>query len=399
MNASTTADMDSTMADMNSTEDGMDPSSLNGTTTMPMSGWFSDVSLKFSEVENWIALAFSLLALAMFAVGRYRNRRLFERISLRLIFTIVATNAVFHADYIYSIYVSDPLNCRVSTFLYILTSLFETFLTTALAVNLFVIAVLKRSVVDRAFEIYVLCALIMSLAFALPPALMPGMLGFEDIDGCWFVGDNARRDAWTFYYGPLFVMAILNMVFAVAIRVAFIKHVRKMYHPQSSIEGPSTSDHATSDHHKSQSNMMSQQQQQPKQKRNKDSLISVALQVNYYVGIPFLCVFLECLIDSLDPSYIVPEFPLFLSVLLSCSVGIVTFVVLCFDKTLKKSLFPKPEPALPAHVRTSTMFPSSAHKSWSAARSKVGVDGDEEDGMEMVLSPTKAVTKDSQHLA
>ncbi|KAJ3190755.1 hypothetical protein HK101_008413 [Irineochytrium annulatum] len=381
------------MADMNSTDDGMDPAAVNGTASMSMSGWFSDVSLKFSEVENWIALALSLLALAMFAVGRYRNRRLFERISLRLIFAIVITNAVFHADYIYSINVTDPLNCRVSTFLYILTSLFETFLTTALAVNLFVIAVLKRSVVDRAFEIYVLCALIMSLAFALPPAVMPGMLGFEDIDGCWFVGDNARRDAWTFYYGPLFAMAILNMVFAVAIRVAFIKHVRKLYHPQSSIEEPSTSDHATSDHPKSQSNMTSQQQQQqqqhlPRQKRNKDALV---------VGIPFLCVFLECLIDSLDPAYVLPQFPLFLSVLLSCSVGIVTFVVLCFDKTLKKSLFPKPEPALPAHVRTSTMFQSSAHKSWSAARGRVGVDGDEEDGMEMVMSPTKAATRDSQH--
>ncbi|KAJ3164754.1 hypothetical protein HK101_000375, partial [Irineochytrium annulatum] len=101
----------------------------------------------------------------------WRNREFFNRISMKLILAICVANAGTHAAYIYSLYFSDEANCCASVYIYIFTSLLACFLTTALAVNLVVISVLKRKVFKHAFAVYLLASVVASATFALPPVV------------------------------------------------------------------------------------------------------------------------------------------------------------------------------------------------------------------------------------
>ncbi|KAI8848459.1 hypothetical protein BC829DRAFT_443789 [Chytridium lagenaria] len=144
--------------------------------------------------------------------------------SLRIIGCLLFSAAGFHVAFIYSLYYADTLNCQISTFMYCFFSLVHCFLTTGLGCNLFIIFVLKREAQDYLFWVYWCVAVIGAGAFSLPPPFM-NIITFFEVDGCWF--DDVKH-SWTFYYGPMFVMAVVNIILGVAVHTMLMIHRKEM---------------------------------------------------------------------------------------------------------------------------------------------------------------------------
>ncbi|KAI8854863.1 hypothetical protein BC829DRAFT_485852 [Chytridium lagenaria] len=204
-------------------------------------GWFSNISIKFATGLNSISLILMVFGILIFAICRWFNPRFFDRLSLRLIICFFIACAGFHSAFIYSLYFEDNLNCNISTFLYTFFSLVHCFLTTGLGVNLFIIFILKRAAPDWAFYGYWGAALVAALSFSLPPMFM-NATAFNEIDGCWF---KEARISWTYYYGPLFFMALINIIIGISVQVALIKHTRNISLYETSEEDTYVSNNIT----------------------------------------------------------------------------------------------------------------------------------------------------------
>ncbi|KAJ3117303.1 hypothetical protein HDU96_007209 [Phlyctochytrium bullatum] len=185
-------------------------------------GWFTSISIKFITWLNACSMALMVFSIIIFLVCRWLNPKFFERVSLRLVFSFFVMCIGFHAAFIYSLYLTDSLNCKISTFMYTFCSLVHCLLTTGLGVNLFIIFVMKRGVPDWAFGTYWIVSVIVAMAFCLPPMFMNNVISFNELDGCWF---DQPQTTWQFYYGPLFLMALVNIVLAICVWIALGQHV------------------------------------------------------------------------------------------------------------------------------------------------------------------------------
>ncbi|KAJ3101092.1 hypothetical protein HDU97_001674 [Phlyctochytrium planicorne] len=318
-------------------------------------GWFDKIAIKYVAAINGISLALTIIALIKFGFCRYHNPKFFERMSLKLITCFLVACVGFHAAFIYSLYYQDDQNCKASTFLYTFFSMVHCFLTTGLGVNLFLIFVMKQQVPDSNFYLYWVVAIVASLAFSIPPIIM-NVISYFDVDGCWF---SSVKWSWIFYYGPLFTMAVVNIVLGGLVQFALTAHRKQMdgaEHGDSSHEASSANDTsgAASSHMssktgrsthgmtaveegKSSSNIVSPSSSKPKKpKKTGDSLRSVAKQVNYYVAIPFICEIATAVTESIPGNG--GNVGDFFQTTLVSSMGILTFIVILFDPTVQKSL-------------------------------------------------------------
>ncbi|KAJ3099929.1 hypothetical protein HDU97_002661 [Phlyctochytrium planicorne] len=275
------------------------------------------------------------------------NKTFFARISLRLILCFFISCAFFHAAFIYSLYFKDDANCKAANLLYTYSSLIHCFLTTGLAVNLFIIFVLKKAVPEWAFAAYWVTALIAASSFCIPP-LTFNSSGYSEIDGCWF---KSPTTSWIYYYGPLFGMAVVNLFLGISTQVAMMAFNKKMDEELGShnhtwsdpIESEISSKQQNQSSHGISSgspitSVFGRKERTPKKTRKSgDELRSVALFVNLYVAIPFVCELATAITESL-PQDQVGELGNFFQTLLVSSMGIFTFIIMCFDPTVKKSL-------------------------------------------------------------
>ncbi|KAJ3280662.1 hypothetical protein HDU76_009117, partial [Blyttiomyces sp. JEL0837] len=98
----------------------------------------------------------------------------------------------------------------------------------ALRVNMFIIAVLRRQLHPKAFEIYCVAAFGAGILTTLPPQFM-GVIGYSIYFGCWYVYKDPRPYIWGFYYGPQLVVSVTNVLMAICIRVSLSTHFRSLY--------------------------------------------------------------------------------------------------------------------------------------------------------------------------
>ncbi|KAI8848457.1 hypothetical protein BC829DRAFT_215202 [Chytridium lagenaria] len=180
---------------------------------------------------------------------------------------------------------------------------------------------MKKQVQDYMFWVYWSVAVFVACIFTLPPAFM-NITNFFEVDGCWF--ENVRY-SWIFYYGPMFVMAGVNIILGASVQTMLMLHRREMssvgkdsesskgqsstQEPQGSIKSSSMMEEAgvrsTTFMTSSANGTSTQQGNQPaiRKKRNSgDELKSVAIIVNLYVAIPFICEFATAVTESL-PDY------------------------------------------------------------------------------------------------
>ena len=81
-------------------------------------------------------------------------------------------------------------------------------------------AVLRRQVHPRAFEIIMAVSNIAATIFSVPPPIAD-VSGYRDYDGCWIIkGENPFLFRWTCFYGPIFVLSTFNFIFSICIHVA-----------------------------------------------------------------------------------------------------------------------------------------------------------------------------------
>ncbi|KAJ3097293.1 hypothetical protein HDU96_000424 [Phlyctochytrium bullatum] len=150
--------------------------------------WYRRVSIKVLTGLNSIGLILSMLAVAAFVVGRMKNKNLFDRLSLKMVLALNFAHAIFHAGYIYSMYLGDSINCKISCFFLIFGSLLGNFIITFLALNLLFISFfpVQARGLNEKFPVI----LGISTALAMIPALALSIreeVTFSEIDGCWYV--------------------------------------------------------------------------------------------------------------------------------------------------------------------------------------------------------------------
>ncbi|KAI8848456.1 hypothetical protein BC829DRAFT_215151 [Chytridium lagenaria] len=280
--------------------------------------WFTNISIQFITGMNSISLILAVFALILFVICRVYNKKFFERLSLRIITCLLVCACGFHIAFIYSLYYADTLNCQISTFLYCFFSLVHCFLTTGLGCNLFIIFVLKHQVKDSMFWAYWTVAIVVGISCALPPMFM-NIIYYDEVDGCWF--KNVRY-SWGFYYGPLFFMAAVNIILGIAVQFALLAHRREMTilgkDVEDSSKGESHTNDGSTNHNKSssigiaESGRSASQLSSPtvhnksqlnlapkKMRRTGDELSSIAIIVNLYVAIPFICEFATAVTESI----------------------------------------------------------------------------------------------------
>ncbi|KAJ3210936.1 hypothetical protein HDU67_004879 [Dinochytrium kinnereticum] len=183
--------------------------------------WYSRVSIKVLTGVNGLSLALSLLALFAFILGRIKSPRLFDRTSLKIILFITIADAIFHSSYIYSMYLGDELNCKISCSALIFGSLFEAFLITCLAVNLVIITFSRMGGENQTFTFPLMlgCSFLASFAFATSIGI-PTPVEFVIIDVRFI---DPTKLSVTFLS-----IAFVNVILAAAIYLKLKQHVRSL---------------------------------------------------------------------------------------------------------------------------------------------------------------------------
>ncbi|KAI8838683.1 hypothetical protein BC829DRAFT_404290 [Chytridium lagenaria] len=173
--------------------------------------WLLKISIPVFLGVNSMSLVLSVLAMSFFLLGRIKNQKLFDRASLQIVLGLVIANTVFHTSYIISLYIQENVACKLTMFGYLFGSLFGCFLISALAYTPWLL-----------FLTAVLVALGFSVAF-----IVISPVYYNELYGCWFV-DDSQTVSWVCYYGPLFVISILNLAMALAIYLRLKNHERSM---------------------------------------------------------------------------------------------------------------------------------------------------------------------------
>ncbi|KAG2176499.1 hypothetical protein INT43_005739 [Umbelopsis isabellina] len=181
-----------------------------------------EVITQLNVICNSISIVCGMIVLTITAALRIYNKKLVDRVSLRLNAAVSATDVVNSiALLIYTFEDEEGNSCKFSAFLIIWLSNQYIFLTTAIAFNLQWLFLHNRSLGN--LEIwYFVCA----IGFALLTAIIPlaaGKLGFDQAQTyCWYTPSYTRQTQgfeWGTYIAPQLACLIYCLVVVVIVAI------------------------------------------------------------------------------------------------------------------------------------------------------------------------------------
>ncbi|KAJ3413681.1 hypothetical protein HDV05_007669 [Chytridiales sp. JEL 0842] len=354
------AELNSTITDPlgNTTETTAEPE-----TTTDSNLWFTPIAANFAVGINSVSLFFSVVNLIIILVGSRYKPTVFKRLSLKIIFGMQVVNALYHANYILSMYLTSYTACKVTTMMFVFFTILEIGLTTCIGFNIFMIAVLRKNLPPYALLLYWLCSTFLALCFSVPAVSIDNLFGYDPEMGCWFVGPESKKYLWIFYYGPILGLAVLNLVMAISIYATLKAHQKNLISfGRKGGQTTKDSDESGGSENMSQagttqhieSGMMSsslnagssvngksgthESSGGGRRQNGQNPLIAAAMQVNVYLVIPFVVLLWECINDSREDlqQY---EVSMFFTNLSDSLIGFVTFLVFCWDTLFKMGVW------------------------------------------------------------
>ncbi|KAH8548554.1 hypothetical protein BGW37DRAFT_178269 [Umbelopsis sp. PMI_123] len=193
--------------------------------------WQSEVIKTLNIVCNSVSIACGMVVLTVTAALRIYDKKLVDRVSLRLNAAVSATDVVNSmALLIYTFSNSEGASCTFSAFLIIWLSNQYIFLTTAIAFNLQWLFLHKRAL-GNLEKWYFICAIGLAFIAAIIP-LASGRLGYDTAQTyCWYTPSYTRQTQgfeWGTYIAPQLLCLAYCLVVVIIVSIRLKRENREL---------------------------------------------------------------------------------------------------------------------------------------------------------------------------